>query len=144
MVAVARPRVLRPMFYMIGHYEIARDGDVIRVWSSSEFNLEAAQQYMRDMLKMIEQMPSKFGTLVIFDAPPIIGPEVEEAMRRSARQRAERGMVAVAFVTQSVEGLEIATAQWDRIYEGSGVVFQLFREAEPARAWLQDQIDQRR
>ena len=131
------------MFYMIGHYEIARDGDVIRVWSSSEFNLEAAQQYMRDMLQMIEQMPAKFGTLVIFDAPPIIGPEVEEAMRRSARQRAERGMVAVAFVTRSVEGLEIASAQWDRIYEGSGVVFQLFRDVEPARAWLQERIDQR-
>lgn len=132
------------MFRMIGHYEITRDGDVIRVWSTPEFNLEAAQQYARDMLELIAQMPSKFGTLVAFDAPPVIGPEVEEAMRRSARQRAERGLVAVAFATASLEGIEIAKAQWERIYEGSGIAFQLFREVPPARAWLQEQVDHAR
>ena len=132
------------MFRMIGHYEITRDGDVIHVWSTPEFNLEAAQQYARDMLELIAQMPPKFGTLVAFDAPPIIGPEVEEAMRRSARQRAERGLVAVAFVTASVEGIEIARAQWERIYEGSGIAFQIFRDAGLARAWLQEQVDRGR
>ena len=129
------------MFRMIGHYEITRDGDVIHVWSTPEFNLEAAQQYARDMLELIAQMPPKFGTLVAFDAPPIIGPEVEEAMRRTARQRAERGMVAVAFVTSSQEAIEVARAQWLRVYEGSGIALQFFREAEPARKWLQRQID---
>ena len=132
------------MFRMIGHYEITRDGDVIRVWSTPEFNLEAAQQYARDMLELIAQMPPKFGTLVAFDAPPIIGPEVEESMRRSARQRAERGLVAVAFATASLEGIEIARAQWERIYAGSGIAFQLFREIVPAREWLQDHIDRAR
>jgi hypothetical protein len=132
------------MFRMIGHYEITRDGDVIRVWSSSEFNLEAAQQYALDMIEMIKRMPPKFGTLVGFDAPPVIGPDVEEAMRRSALQRAERGMVAVAFVTQSLDGIEVASAQWDRIYDGSGVTFRFFREPEPARAWLQDLVDRSR
>ena len=58
-----------PMFRMIGHYEIKRDGDVIRVWSAHEFNLEAAQQYARDMIEAIAQMPAKFATLVEFDAP---------------------------------------------------------------------------
>lgn len=132
------------MFRMIGHYEITRDGDVIHVRSTPEFNLEAAQQYARDMLELIAQMPPKFGTLVAFDRPPIIGPEVEEAMRRSAWQRAERGLVAVAFVTASLEGIEIARTQWERIYEGSGIAFQLFREEPPARAWLQQQVDRAR
>jgi hypothetical protein len=132
------------MFRMIGHYEITRDGDVIHVWSTPEFNLEAVQQYALDMLELIAQMPPKFGTLVAFDAPPIIGPEVEDAMRRTARQRAERGMVAVAFVTSSADGIDIARAQWERIYQGSGVAFELFREEPPARAWLQQQVDRAR
>jgi len=132
------------MFRIIGQYEITRDGDVIRVWSTSEFNLEAARQYALDMIAMIEQMPPTFGTLVEFDAPPIIGPEVEEAMRRSAHQRAERGMVAVAFVTRNLEGITVARGQWNRIYEGSGVTLQFFTDVGAARQWLQEQIDQAR
>ena len=132
------------MFRMIGRYEITRDGDVIHVSSASEFNLEAAQNYARDMVEMIATMPPKFGTLVEFDAPPIIGPEVEEAMHRSAQDRGERGMVAVAFVIRDVEALSVASAQWHRIYEGSGIAFAHFRDAAPARAWLQAQVDGRR
>ncbi|MGH8108435.1 MAG: hypothetical protein ACREO1_06920 [Arenimonas sp.] len=129
------------MLGIIGHYEITRDGDIIRVWSSSEFNLEAAQQYALDMNEMIEMMPPKFGTLVAFFSPPVIAPDVEETMRQSALQRGERGMVAVAFVTQNLEGISVAGAQWDRIYRGSGITFQIFREIAPAKAWLQEQID---
>lgn len=132
------------MFRMIGQYEITRDGDVIRVWSSHEFNIEAAQQYALAMIEMIDQMPPKFGTLVEFDSPPILAPEVEEAMHGSAIQRAERGMVAVAFVTRKNEGIKIASTQWNRIYDGTGVIFQFFQEVDPARAWLQQQIDSAR
>ena len=132
------------MFRMIGHYEITRDDDVIRVRSAPEFNLEAAVQYARDMIEVIAQMPPKFGTLVEFDAPPIIGPEVEASMHRSAIQRAERGMVAVAFVTGSLEGISVANAQWDRIYADTGVEFRTFREVPVARTWLQERIDRAR
>jgi hypothetical protein len=129
------------MFRMIGHYEIARDDDVIRVSSTPVFNLEAAQQYAIDMMAMIEQMPARFGVLVEFDAPPVIGPEVEAAMRRSAIERAARGMVAVAFVTRSLDGIRVANAQWERIYVDTGVLFHVFVELAPAQAWLREQID---
>jgi len=130
------------LFQITGHYEISRDGDVIRIQSSPEFNLEAARQYALDMLAQIKQMPPSFGTLVGFEAPPVIGSEVEESMRRSARERAAMGMVAVAFVTRNVDDISIARAQWERVYEGSGVAWQFFREDAPARSWLQEQIDQ--
>lgn len=129
------------MFRIIGQYDISRDGDIIRVWSSPEFNLEAARQYALDMMEMIKQMPPKFGTLVNFETPPIVGPEVEESMRRSARQRAERGMVAVAFVTEQLDAIEVARGQWGRIYEGSGITLRFFQEVEEAREWLQGQVD---
>src|SRR5688572_14363115 len=128
------------MFRMIGYYEIARDDDVIHVRSASEFNLEAAQSYARDMLEAIAAMPAKFATLVDFDEPPIIGPEVEESMRQSARVRAQRGMVAVAFVVVNQDAISVASAQWGRIYDGSGVVFRIFAQVPPARAWLQEQV----
>jgi hypothetical protein len=129
------------MFRMIGQYEIRRDGDLISVWSASEFNVEAAQAYARDMLAMIERMPPKFGVLVEFDSPPIMGPDVEESMRNSARGRAERGMVAAAFVTHDIEGLTIAREQWHRIYDPSGIAFDFFRDTDAAKAFLQRHVD---
>jgi hypothetical protein len=125
------------MFRMIGYFEITHEGDVVHVRSAPEFNLEAAQQYARDMMVVIERMPPRFGTLVEFPSPPIIGPEVEAAMRESAKQRAARGMVAAAFVTENLEGIRVASAQWDRIYEPSGIAIRFFHEVGPARDWLQ-------
>jgi hypothetical protein len=129
------------MFRMIGQYEMSREGDIIHVRSAPEFNLEAAQQYALDMLEVIAGMPPRFATLVEFESPPIIGPEVEESMHRSAKQRAERGMQAVAFVTQGVDGISVANAQWARIYDGTGVEFRTFRDLGAARAWLQGFLD---
>jgi hypothetical protein len=129
------------MFRMIGSYEMARDGDIIRVVSAPEFNVEAAEQYARDMLELIARMPPRFATLVEFEAPPIIGPEVEASMHRSAQQRAERGLRAVAFVTQSADGIGVANAQWERIYAGTGIAFRTFRDLASARAWLQGLLD---
>jgi hypothetical protein len=111
------------------------------VWTSLAFNLEAARLYAIDMLEQIRQMPPRFGTLVESDVPPVIGPEAEEAMRRSAWERAAMGMVAVAFVTREVDGLAEAQSQWQRVYSGAGIAWQFFREEAPARAWLQQQIE---
>jgi len=47
------------MFRIIGQYSIDRDEDIIGVWSSPEFNLEAARQYALDMIEMIREMPPR-------------------------------------------------------------------------------------
>ena len=138
-----RQTVNQRKFRIIGQYSIDRDEDIIRVWSSPEFNLEAARQYALDMTAIIREMPPRFGTLVCFDAPPVIGPEVEASMRNSARERGAMGMVAVAFVTASLDAIEVARAQWSRVYEGSDIALQFFQDAQAARDWLQSKIDAR-
>ena len=129
------------MFRKIGQYEISVEDDLILVWSSPVFNLESAQQYAADMAVTIDSMPPKFGVLAQFDTPPILGPEVEASMRESARQRAQRGMVAVALVTTDDFGMAIASGQWNRIYDSIGVAHAFFADIESARAWLRGQIN---
>jgi len=129
------------MFRKIGQFDISADGDLIVVWSSPQFNLEAVREYAAAMDELIGRMPARFGVLAQFDAPPIMGPEVEASMRETARQRARRGMVAVAFVTADHQGLSIASGQWSRVYEPVGVPFAIFDEAAGARIWLRAQID---
>jgi hypothetical protein len=130
------------MFRKIGHFESSVDGDLVLVWSSPEFNLEAAQEYAAAMETIIDRMPPTFGVLTRFEAPPIVGPDVEASLRKSAKHRAQRGMVAVAFVIPTADqgGLSIAHAQWDRIYEPIGVALAIFSDAEGARPWLREQI----
>lgn len=133
-------------FRKIGQFEIFVDGDVVNLWSSPEFNLEAAQEYAAAMETIIDRMPSVFGVMTRFETPPIVGPDVEASLKETAKHRAERGMVAVAFVIPNVDhgGLSIANAQWHRIYEPIGVTFAIFCNVETARPWLREQIESAR
>ena len=128
------------MFRKIGQFEISTDGDLILVWSSPQFNLESAREYASLMAVTIERMPPRFGVLARFDTPPILAPDVEAAMRESARLRKQRGMVAVALVTADDFGMSIASGQWNRIYDPIGVPHAFFGDIETARAWLREQI----
>lgn len=133
-------------FRKIGVFEIVVDGDVVNLWSSPEFNLEAALEYAAAMEKIIDGMPSLFGVMTRFESPPIIGPDVEASLKETAKHRAERGMVAVAFVIPNADqgGLSIAIAQWHRIYDPIGVPLAIFSDVETARPWLRDQIESAR
>jgi hypothetical protein len=130
------------MFRKIGQFEISVEGDLVHLWSSPEFNLEAAQEYAAAMETIIDGMPPVFGVMTRFEAPPIVGPDVEASLIETARHRAQRGMVAVAFVIRNVEqgGLSIAHAQWERIYRPIDDAFAIFPDTETARPWLREQI----
>lgn len=130
-------------FRKIGQFEIVVDGDVVNLWSSPEFNLEAAQEYAAAMEAIIDRMPSVFGVMTRFERPPIVGPDVEASLKETAKHRAQRGMVAVAFVIPNVDhgGLSIADVQWHRIYEPIGVTFAIFSDVDTARPWLREQIE---
>ena len=128
------------MFPKIGTFEIVAEGEVIHVRSTAQFNLEAVQEYSAKVTEVIAGMPAKFGILTEFDGPPIMGPEVETAMRETAEQRAARGMCAVAFVTPEHHGRKIASGQWHRIYDPLGIAFAFFDDVESARTWLHGQI----
>ena len=91
------------MFPKIGQFEISVDGDLVLVRSSPEFNLEAAQEYAAAMETVIDRMPPTLGVMTRFEAPPIVGPDVEASLRETAQRRAQRGMVAVAFVIPNVD-----------------------------------------
>ena len=130
-------------FRKIGQFEIIVDGDVVNLWASPEFNLEAALEYAAAMETVIDRMPPAFGVMTRFESPPIVGPDVEASLKETAKRRAQRGMVAVAFVIPNLDhaGLSIAAAQWHRIYEPIGVPLAIFPDVETARPWLREQIE---
>ena len=91
------------MFRKIGQFEIKPEGDLVLVWSAPEFNLESAQEYAAAMETVIDQMPPVWGVLARFDAPPILGPEVEVSIG-----------VAHAFFTDAESAREWLREQIDR------------------------------
>jgi|SRR6185312_17126050 len=130
----------------IGQFQISIDGDVVNLWVSPEFNLEVALEYAAAMEQTIDQMPSVFGVMTRFERPPIIGPDVEESLKQTAKHRAQRGMVAVSFVIPDLDhtGISIAVAQWHRIYDPIDVPFAVFSNVEAAQPWLRKQIESAR
>lgn len=134
------------IFRKIGQFEISVDDDVVNLWASPEFNLEAAQEYAAAMETIIDRMTSVFGVMTRFELPPIIGQDVEASLKETAKHRAQRGMGAVAFVIPNLDhvGLSIAVAQWHRIYDPLGVTFAIFSDVETARPWLREQIESAR
>jgi hypothetical protein len=138
--------VVTSPFRKIGQFEIFVDDDVVNLWSSPEFNLEAAEEYATAMETIIDRMPAVFGVMTRFETPPIVGPDVEASLKETAKRRAQRGMVAVAFVIPNIDhgGLSIADAQWHRIYEPIGVPLAIFPDVETARPWLREQIESAR
>jgi hypothetical protein len=130
-------------FRKIGQFEIVVDGDVVNLWSSPEFNLEAALEYAAAMETIIDRMPPVFGVMTRFESPPIIGPDVEASLKETAKHRAQRGMVAVAFIIPNIDhgGRSIAVAQWQRIYDPIRVPYAVFPDVDSARPWLREQIE---
>ena len=130
------------MFPKIGQFEISVNGDLVLVRCSPEFNVETAQEYAAAMETVMDRLPPTFGVLTRFEAPPIVGPDVEASLRETARHRAQRGMVAAAFIIPAADraGLSIARAQWDRIYGPIGVALEIFPDAESGQVWLRQQI----
>lgn len=129
------------MFRQIGQYQIQIEGDIINLWSSAEFNVEAARDYALAMVDVIAQMKPPFGVLTRFDGAPVLAAEVEASVHETGIERARRGMRAVAFVTPDEPGLSVARSQWARIYAGTPVVHAFFHDEDSARAWLRGQLD---
>ena len=129
------------MFRQIGQYRIRIEDDIVNLWSSAEFNVEAARDYARAMEAVIAEMKPPFGVLTRFDGAPVLAPEVEASVHETGIERARRGMRAVAFVTPDEPGLAVARSQWARIYAGLPVVHAFFHDEDSARAWLRAQLD---
>jgi len=67
---------------------------------------------------------------------PILGPEGETVLRASVRERVALGCAAQATVLLDATTIEVARAQYRRVYDPEGLHHAIFRAIEPATQWL--------
>jgi len=69
---------------------------------------------------------------------PILGLDGEEVLRVSVRERVRLGCAAQATVLLDPLTIEVARAQYKRVYEPEGLNHEIFQATAPATQWLLD------
>ena len=121
-----------------GEFTIRSYGQVMRVDARGPWNLECTTDYVRQFKACMHDIPKPFGVLMISHEQPILGPEGEEVLRRSVRARVALGCRAQATVLLDPTTIEIARAQYGRVYVPEGLNHAIFRAIAPATQWLSD------
>jgi hypothetical protein len=110
----------------------------MRVDARGPWNLECTTDYVRQFEACMHDIPKPFGVLMISHEQPILGPDGEEVLRRSVRERVALGCRAQATVLLDRSTIEVARAQYARVYVPEGLKHEIFRAIEPATQWLND------
>jgi hypothetical protein len=84
----------------------------------------------------METMRRPFAMLTVWHVQPLLGPDAEEVLKESVRDRALLDCVAQATVLLDPSTAVVAEAQYRRIYVHEGLRCGIFRQLAPAVGWL--------
>lgn len=124
------------MFASHGEFSIRSHGQALRVDARGPWNLECAAEYVLQFKACIRHIAKPFAVLMIAHEQPILGPDGEAVLRSSVRERVASGCRVQATVLLEASSVEIARAQYARIYVPEGLNHEIFREIAPAVEWL--------
>ncbi len=117
-----------------GKYSIRTCGRVVRVDAWGPWNVEQTLDYIQHLKTCMGTMRKPFAMLSVSHVQPVLGPESEEVLKESVRQRALLDCVAQATVL--LDFSTVAEAQYRRIYNLEGLRCGIFHEIAPGVSWL--------
>jgi len=124
------------MFASHGEFSIRSHGHAMRVDARGPWNLECAAEYVMQFKGCIRHIAKPFAVLMVAHEQPILGPDGEAVLRSSVRERVALGCRLQATVLLESSTVDIARAQYARIYVPEGLNHEIFREIAPAVDWL--------
>ena len=124
------------MFASHGEFSIRSHGHAMRVDARGPWNLECAAEYVMQFKACIRHIAKPFAVLMVAHEQPILGPDGEAVLRSSVRERVALGCRLQATVLLESSTVDIARAQYARIYVPEGLNHAIFREIGPAVDWL--------
>lgn len=119
-----------------GSHSLACDGGVLIVNAWGPWNEEAIAIFQRDMEQALSQLPPRWAFLCYLHGEALLTPEAEVELVRVVAWRRQRGMSAMAIVTDDVTGESIVHAQLLRVYEAASVSSNFFTTEGEALSWL--------
>lgn len=121
-----------------GEFTIRSYGQVMRVDARGPWNLECTADYVRQFKVCMRDVAKPFSVLMICHEQPILGQDGESVLRSSVRERVTLGCRAQATVLMDPSTVEVARAQYARIYIPEGLNHAIFRAIAPGMQWLMD------
>lgn len=131
------PRCRMQTFAPHGEFTIRSYENIIRVDAQGPWNVECTTEYVRQLKVRMRDIAKPFGVLMISHGQPILGPDGEEVLRSSVRERVALGCKAQATVLlEPSKTVEVARSQYARVYVPEGLNHAIFRAIAPAAQWL--------
>jgi hypothetical protein len=129
-----------------GHIEAVPDGNLLRhqAWGPFNDELVAAFAALQDQLLPQMQAAGRWGDLVIFHRSALAPPATFDAYAAYMHQRARLGQAAsvtALVMPPEVEGGEIMTALFVKLYQQVGLVLHTFVDVAAAECWIRAQLE---
>lgn len=125
-----------------GSYTIEQQNNILLIDAHGPFTEETTEQYYQDIKLVTKQMSSSpWASLVSFTGHSVFAPEAEQKLIETTQYRVDNGMVAVAAVIFNSGYADILQMQLQRIYQGCGIQFNFFSNADHAKNWLDSFIN---
>lgn len=128
-----------------GYVEVAQDGNLLRHQAWGPFNDELVTAFSAMAERLSPQMAAlgRWGDLVIFHRSALASPTTFDAFGADTQQRAARGLAAhvtALVMPPEVEGGELMTMMFLKLYQQLGLEAQGFVDPVLAERWIMAQL----
>jgi len=125
-----------------GNYTIEQQNNILLIDAQGPFNDVLTEQYHQDIKLITQKMANApWASLISFKNDGVFTPDAEQKLIETTQYRIENGMIAVAAVIINSPYADILQVQLQRIYQGCGIQFNFFSDAENAQKWLDSFIN---
>ena len=125
-----------------GNYTIEQQNNILLIDAQGPFNDVLTEQYHQDIKLITQKMANApWASLISFKNDGVFTPDAEQKLIETTQYRIENGMIAVAAVIINSPYADILQVQLQRIYQGCGIQFNFFSDAENAQKWLNSFIN---
>ncbi len=128
-----------------GRVSLQAVGQVLETEASGPFNVELIKALARLIAAVVPPLAARgpWGQCVVFHRSVMASPDTLAAFAQLLQDTARQGLgpaVTAYVIDPGIEGATLMPRHFARCFAEAGLAFEIFQQAEPARAWLRERL----
>lgn len=133
------------LFVPHGHLEVWAEGRILHYCGHGPFNMELLEALDRTDRAMMQALAlsGPFAIIAEIRESVLATPDALAALEASLAEQQRLGLASTAvayIITPDVEGCQLMTAIFSRIYAAQQLAFRVFDNQAAARQWVETQL----
>lgn len=123
-----------------GDFKLVLSGNVMITVATGPWNQECIEKFRKEYFQLVQPLKGQQrADLVILQGESLLIPSAEQRLTKTINKSAEHGLSHVALVVSNAAIRPIAQAQFNKVYQSSGLNIQFFDQQVKALNWLTQQ-----